>query len=152
MSQLKTLCVFGTRPEAIKMAPLVLHCLAGRIGDILGLPTIIAQLTKQFQAKQHALFLGRDPHYPIAMEGGLTPKEISYVYVESCAAHDDGEGITHIAMPWVHEAVSRTLRAIPLQLLSYHVALIKGTDVDNPRNPAKLVTVEQGVATPMNNS
>tara|TARA_R110002033_G_scaffold154904_1_gene191216 strand:- start:547 stop:933 length:387 start_codon:yes stop_codon:yes gene_type:complete len=86
MSQLKTLCVFGTRPEAIKMAPLVLHCLAGRIGDILGLPTIVAQLTKQFQAKQHALFLGRAPHYPIAMESGLTPKGISYVYVESCAA------------------------------------------------------------------
>ena len=82
----KIMLAFGTRPEAIKMAPLVLHCLAGRIGDILGLPTIIAQLTKQFQAKQHALFLGRAPHYPIAMEGGLTPKGISYVYVESCAA------------------------------------------------------------------
>jgi glucosamine--fructose-6-phosphate aminotransferase (isomerizing) len=58
------------------------------------------------------------------------------------AALDDGEGITHIAMPWVYETVSPILYTIPLQLLSYHVALIKGTDVDKPRNLAKSVTVE----------
>lgn len=55
---------------------------------------------------------------------------------------DNGEGITHIKLPWVYETISPIVYTIPLQLLSYHVALVKGTDVDKPRNLAKSVTVE----------
>ena len=182
-------------PEIIAANVRALRSLPARISDTLELSPAIAELAKQFQAKHHALFLGRGPHYPIAMEGALKLKEISYIHAEAYAAGelkhgplalvdddmpvvsvapsdslleklksnlqevrarggqlinfaceraalDDGEGITHIAMPWVYETVSPILYTIPLQLLSYHVALIKGTDVDKPRNLAKSVTVE----------
>ena len=56
--------------------------------------------------------------------------------------HDDGENHEIIGMPWVEDCISPVLYTIPLQLLSYHVALVKGTDVDKPRNLAKSVTVE----------
>ena len=55
---------------------------------------------------------------------------------------DEGEGITYLKLPWVYESISPIVYTIPLQLLSYHVALVKGTDVDKPRNLAKSVTVE----------
>ena len=55
---------------------------------------------------------------------------------------DEGEGVTHLTLPWVYEGVSPIVYTVPLQLLSYHVALVKGTDVDKPRNLAKSVTVE----------
>src|SRR5690606_17656516 len=55
---------------------------------------------------------------------------------------DSGDGISHQSMPWVYERVSPSMYTIRLQLLSYHVALVKGTDVDKPRNLAKSVTVE----------
>ena len=55
---------------------------------------------------------------------------------------DEGKGITHLKLPWVYESISPIVYTIPLQLLSYHVALVKGTDVDKPRNLAKSVTVE----------
>ncbi|WP_321351605.1 glutamine--fructose-6-phosphate transaminase (isomerizing) [Halopseudomonas oceani] len=182
-------------PEMIAANVRALRSLPARIREVLELDPAIAQLAEQFQAKHHALFLGRGCHYPIAMEGALKLKEISYIHAEAYAAGelkhgplalvdedmpvvsvapsdslleklksnlqevrarggqlinfaceravlDEGEGITHIGMPWVYETVSPVLYTIPLQLLSYHVALIKGTDVDKPRNLAKSVTVE----------
>jgi glucosamine--fructose-6-phosphate aminotransferase (isomerizing) len=144
--------------------------------------------------KQHALFLGRGVHYPIAMEGALKLKEISYIHAEAYAAGElkhgplalvdadmpviavapndelleklksnlqevrarggelyvfsvKGTGVrasntTKIRMPEVGEWTSPILYTVPLQLLAYYVALAKGTDVDQPRNLAKSVTVE----------
>ena len=179
--------------------------IAANVRALRGLPALIAQtlelndeieaLASSFANKHHALFLGRGTHYPIAMEGALKLKEISYIHAEAYAAGelkhgplalvdedmpvvsvapsdslleklksnlqevrarggqlinfaceradlDNGDGITHIKMPWVYESVSPIIYTIPLQLLSYHVALVKGTDVDKPRNLAKSVTVE----------
>ncbi|WP_193075255.1 glutamine--fructose-6-phosphate transaminase (isomerizing) [Pseudomonas sp. FME51] len=179
--------------------------IAANVRALRNLPALVAQtlelndeieaLAARFANKHHALFLGRGTHYPIAMEGALKLKEISYIHAEAYAAGelkhgplalvdedmpvvsvapsdslleklksnlqevrarggqlinfaceradlDNGEGITHIKMPWVYEAVSPIIYTIPLQLLSYHVALVKGTDVDKPRNLAKSVTVE----------
>ncbi len=182
-------------PEMISANVRALRSLPGRIREALELDAAIEQLSHQFLNKHHALFLGRGTHYPIAMEGALKLKEISYIHAEAYAAGelkhgplalvdddmpvisvapsdslleklksnlqevrarggqlinfaceravlDDGDGITHVTLPWVYESVSPILYSIPLQLLSYHVALIKGTDVDKPRNLAKSVTVE----------
>jgi len=162
---------------------------------VLELDGVIENLAQTFANKHHALFLGRGTHYPIAMEGALKLKEISYIHAEAYAAGelkhgplalvdedmpvvsvapsdslleklksnlqevrarggqlinfaceradlDNGDGITHIKLPWVYETISPIVYTIPLQLLSYHVALVKGTDVDKPRNLAKSVTVE----------
>lgn len=150
---------------------------------------------KSFAQKRHALFLGRGVHYPIAMEGALKLKEISYIHAEAYAAGelkhgplalvDDEMPVVTIApndqllgklksnLQEVHARggelyvfadadsqiaqsenehvirlsehaglLSPILHTIPLQLLAYHVALVKGTDVDKPRNLAKAVTVE----------
>ena len=155
----------------------------------------IAELAKQFQAKHHALFLGRGPHYPIAMEGALKLKEISYIHAEAYAAGelkhgpialideetptialaplDDvfektasnlqevaarggpvimiapenapdphGAGIRRIHAPDCHPLIAPLVYAVPMQLLAYYTAVQKGTDVDQPRNLAKSVTVE----------
>ncbi len=148
-----------------------------------------------FAEKHHALFLGRGAHYPIALEGALKLKEISYIHAEaypagelkhgplalvdsempviSVAPNDDlleklksnlqevrarggqlfvfadenvgirsQDNIQVIELPHVHEALAPLVYTLPLQLLSYHVAVLKGTDVDQPRNLAKSVTVE----------
>src|SRR5690554_4471099 len=179
--------------------------IAANVRALRNLPALTAQtlelngeieaLAASFANKHHALFLGRGTHYPIAMEGALKLKEISYIHAEAYAAGelkhgplalvdenmpvvsvapsdslleklnsnlqevrarggqlinfaceradlDNGDGITHIKMPWVYESVSPIIYTIPLQLLSYYVALVKGTDVDKPRNLAKSVTVE----------
>ena len=162
----------------------------------LALEPQIKEWAKQFADKHHALFLGRGPTYPIAMEGALKLKEISYIHAEAYAAgelkhgplalvDDDmpvvavapnndlveklksnleevrarggklfifadpdtgiesSDGVEVITMPEHIEAFQAPLvYTIPLQLLSYHVALLKGTDVDQPRNLAKSVTVE----------
>jgi glucosamine--fructose-6-phosphate aminotransferase (isomerizing) len=162
----------------------------------LALDPVIRELAKRFADKHHALFLGRGTMHPIAMEGALKLKEISYIHAEAYAAGelkhgplalvdedmpvvvvapntdlleklksnmmevrarggelivfadpDSGiepsEGVTVITMPrhvsYLQAAVVYTL---PLQLLSYHVAILRGTDVDQPRNLAKSVTVE----------
>jgi glucosamine--fructose-6-phosphate aminotransferase (isomerizing) len=166
------------------------------IGTVLKLDAAIAQLATRFSDKQHALFLGRGSLYPIALEGALKLKEISYIHAEgypagelkhgplalvdknmpviAVAPHDDllekiksnlhevrarggelyvftdnvkgvGENTvgTHIIeMPHVDPILAPIVYTIPLQLLSYHVAVLKGTDVDQPRNLAKSVTVE----------
>ncbi|SDS01125.1 glutamine--fructose-6-phosphate transaminase [Halopseudomonas xinjiangensis] len=172
-----------------------LKSLPGMVEQALQLDTRIAELAERFANKHHALFLGRGTHFPIAMEGALKLKEISYIHAEAYAAGElkhgplalvdenmpvvsvapsgslleklksnleevrarGGQLITFacervehaeegtaqtITLPWVEDCISPILYTIPLQLLSYHVALVKGTDVDKPRNLAKSVTVE----------
>jgi glucosamine--fructose-6-phosphate aminotransferase (isomerizing) len=148
-----------------------------------------------FAKKQHALFLGRGPHYPIALEGALKLKEISYIHAEAYPAGElkhgplalvdadmpvvaiapnnalleklksnlqevrarggelyvvadldshlkASEGIHVIRLPEHAGHLSPVVHTIPLQLLAYHTAVLRGTDVDKPRNLAKSVTVE----------
>ncbi|MEZ2744885.1 glutamine--fructose-6-phosphate transaminase (isomerizing) [Halopseudomonas bauzanensis] len=185
----------GRANELIAANVRALRNLPALTAQTLELDSKIEELAASFANKHNALFLGRGTHYPIAMEGALKLKEISYIHAEAYAAGelkhgplalvdedmpvvsvapsdslleklksnlqevrarggqlinfaceraelDDGEGITHIKMPWVYETVSPIIYTLPLQLLSYHVALVKGTDVDKPRNLAKSVTVE----------
>ncbi len=184
----------GLTAEKEKKLVEELEQLPGRIQKVLELSEEIRQISERFVDKQHALFLGRGVHYPIAMEGALKLKEISYIHAEAYAAgelkhgplalvdadmpvvavapNDDlleklksnlqevrarggelfvfsekGTGVrasntTKIRMPEVGETTSPILYTVPLQLLAYYVALAKGTDVDQPRNLAKSVTVE----------
>ena len=172
-----------------------LRALPAEVQRVLSLEPAIAHWAERFADKQHALFLGRGMHYPIAMEGALKLKEISYIHAEAYPAGELKHGPlalvdkdmpvvaiapndalleklksnlqevrarggelyvfadadTHIAacagmhvMSLADNAgwLSPILHTIPLQLLSYHAALQKGTDVDKPRNLAKSVTVE----------
>jgi glucosamine--fructose-6-phosphate aminotransferase (isomerizing) len=172
-----------------------LFSLPGKIEAVLQLDDEIKLLAEQFAEKQHALFLGRGTHYPIAMEGALKLKEISYIHAEAypagelkhgplalidadmpvitvapnnrlleklksnmqevsarggqlivfmdetLASSSDGN-VQIVKVPQVENEISPIVYTIPLQLLSYHVAVLKGTDVDQPRNLAKSVTVE----------
>jgi glucosamine--fructose-6-phosphate aminotransferase (isomerizing) len=157
-------------------------------------PAIIAW-SEKFARKQHALFLGRGLHYPIALEGALKLKEISYIHAEAYPAGElkhgplalvdrempvvaiapndalleklksnlqevrarggelyvvadldshiaAGDGIHVIRLPEHAGLLSPIVHVVPLQLLAYHAAVIRGTDVDKPRNLAKSVTVE----------
>lgn len=172
-----------------------LQVLPSRIEQMLSMEKEIEQLSEDFMDKHHALFLGRGDQYPIAIEGALKLKEISYIHAEAYAAGElkhgplalidsempivvvapnndlleklksnieevrarggqlyvfadrdtgfkDSEGMRIITLPHVEEVIAPIFYTVPLQLLSYHVALIKGTDVDQPRNLAKSVTVE----------
>ncbi|MBA3563708.1 MAG: glutamine--fructose-6-phosphate transaminase (isomerizing) [Gammaproteobacteria bacterium] len=166
------------------------------IQKTLGMDAGIAELAEHFAEKQHALFLGRGAMYPVAMEGALKLKEISYIHAEAYPAGElkhgplalvdaempviavapnnalleklksnlqevrarggqlyvfadqdvgieSADGMTVLHMPAHIEASQEPiLYTIPLQLLAYHVAVLKGTDVDQPRNLAKSVTVE----------
>lgn len=169
--------------------------LPGNIEKVLQLNEEIKVLAEQFSDKQHALFLGRGSHYPIAMEGALKLKEISYIHAEAYPAGELKHGplalidadmpvitvapnnslleklksniqevsarggqlivfmdetlatendvnVQIVKIPQVENEISPIIYTIPLQLLSYHVAVLKGTDVDQPRNLAKSVTVE----------
>ena len=157
-------------------------------------PQLIAW-AERFASKENALFLGRGLHYPIALEGALKLKEISYIHAEAypagelkhgplalvtaempvvtvapndalleklksnmqevrarggelyiCADADtniaSSEGVNVIRLPEHYGPLSPVLHVVPLQLLAYHTALLRGTDVDKPRNLAKSVTVE----------
>lgn len=172
-----------------------LRTLPQKIEEVLQLEDDIIAMSKHFADKQNALFLGRGAHFPIAMEGALKLKEISYIHAEAYAAgelkhgplalidenmpvvavapndelqeklksnleevrarggklyvfadaesglHSDEETmVLHVAP--VNNIIAPILYVVPLQLLSYHVALLKGTDIDKPRNLAKSVTVE----------
>ena len=184
-----------------------LRALPSALEDALAMEPEIAEVSLQFGDKQHALFLGRGAHYPIALEGALKLKEISYVHAEAYPAGElkhgplalvdeempvvvvapndqllaklksnmeevrarggrlyvfsdlgtefepqEGVEIIRVTRPdgrertgqsrAVDSAIAPILFTIPMQLLAYHVALIKGTDVDKPRNLAKSVTVE----------
>jgi glutamine---fructose-6-phosphate transaminase (isomerizing) len=169
--------------------------LPGNIEKVLQLDDEIKALAEQFSEKQHALFLGRGSHYPIAMEGALKLKEISYIHAEAYPAGElkhgplalidadmpvitvapnnslleklksnmqevsarggqlivfmdetlvsaDDDNVQIVKVPQVENEISPIVYTIPLQLLAYHVAVLKGTDVDQPRNLAKSVTVE----------
>ncbi len=179
----------------ISEAAQALQQLPGQIEQALTLADGIERLAEDFAHKHHALFLGRGSQYPIAMEGALKLKEISYIHAEAYAAGElkhgplalidedmptivvapnnelleklksnmeevrarggelyvfadadaglhDEPGIRVIPVPHVCNLLAPVVYTIPLQLLSYYVALIKGTDVDQPRNLAKSVTVE----------
>jgi len=172
-----------------------LDSLPERIEQVLLLDKPIAKLAKQFADKHHALFLGRGPHYPVAKEGALKLKEISYIHAEAYPAGELKHGplalvdaqmpvvavapndqlleklkanleevsargghlivFTHVDAGFIEDehcqvihvapteqAISPIIYSVPLQLLAYHVAIIKGTDIDQPRNLAKSVTVE----------
>ena len=166
-----------------------------KLEETLSLAGEIEDLAEEFSDKHHSLFLGRGDQYPIAMEGALKLKEISYIHAEAYAsgelkhgplalidaempvivvapnnelleklksnveevrarggimyvfadkdAHfESDETMRVVQVPHCNETIAPVVYTIPLQLLSYYVALIKGTDVDQPRNLAKSVTVE----------
>ena len=172
-----------------------LRHLPSALQQVLTLEPAVAKWAKRFSDKQHALFLGRGMHYPIAMEGALKLKEISYIHAEAYPAGElkhgplalvdkdmpviaiapndvlleklksnlqevrarggelyvfadadsqiqAGDGVHIIRMTEHAGYLSPILHTVPLQLLAYHAALTKGTDVDKPRNLAKSVTVE----------
>ena len=205
---------FTTQLAALALLTLTLAKLAGRLPEadearhlqnlrhlpvavqkVLELEAEIERWAQRFAGKHHALFLGRGRHWPIAMEGALKLKEISYIHAEAYAAGElkhgplalvdkdmpviavapadelleklksnlqevrarggelyvfadagseipESEGVHILHMPEHYGMLSPVLHVIPLQLLSYHAALVKGTDVDKPRNLAKSVTVE----------
>jgi glutamine---fructose-6-phosphate transaminase (isomerizing) len=170
--------------------------LPGMVEKTLALDAVVKQLAERFADKRHALFLGRGALYPIAMEGALKLKEISYIHAEAYPAGElkhgplalvdadmpvvtvapnndlleklksnlmevrarggelfvfadpesgikPSDGVTVIEMPKsVTYVQAPVVYTIPLQLLAYHVAILRGTDVDQPRNLAKSVTVE----------
>jgi glucosamine--fructose-6-phosphate aminotransferase (isomerizing) len=185
----------GASDELLDRLILGVEKLPAQIKNALKLDPVIEALAQDFADKNHALFLGRGSQYPIAMEGALKLKEISYIHAEAYAAGElkhgplaliDSEmpvivvapdndlleklksnmeevrarggqlyvfadkdagfknmdGIKVIEMDDIDNYMAPVLYTIPLQLLSYHVAIIKGTDVDQPRNLAKSVTVE----------
>jgi glucosamine--fructose-6-phosphate aminotransferase (isomerizing) len=172
-----------------------LHSLPELCTKVLQLDSVIEAMSESFANKQHALFLGRGEQYPIALEGALKLKEISYIHAEAYPSGElkhgplalvdedmpvvtvapnnelleklksnlhevrarggqlfvfadrdsgfvDEPGVTVIHMPHVPASLEAIIYTLPLQMLSYHVALLKGTDVDQPRNLAKSVTVE----------
>jgi glucosamine--fructose-6-phosphate aminotransferase (isomerizing) len=165
------------------------------LGAVLALEPQVMAWAERFARKEHALFLGRGLHYPIALEGALKLKEISYVHAEAYPAGElkhgplalvtgempvvtvapndalleklksnmqevrarGGElyvfadadtriapsaGVNVVRLPEHYGLLSPILHTVPLQLLAYHTALARGTDVDKPRNLAKSVTVE----------
>src|SRR6266480_151883 len=170
--------------------------LPGLVEKTLELDAVIARLAERFADKRHALFLGRGALYPIAMEGALKLKEISYIHAEAYPAGElkhgplalvdadmpvvavapnndllgklksnlmevrarggelivfadpesgirSSDGVTVIEMPrHISYVQAPVVYTIPLQLLAYHAAILRGTDVDQPRNLAKSVTVE----------
>jgi len=183
----------GLESEAQMIADL--RALPRLLERVLDLDSEIERLAVRFGEKHHTLFLGRGEHYPVAMEGALKLKEISYVHAEAYAAGElkhgplaliDAEmpviavapdnqlleklksnleevrargaelivfadelvrfktapGITLVKLPHAPESIAPIVFTVPLQLLAYHVAVLKGTDVDQPRNLAKSVTVE----------
>jgi glucosamine--fructose-6-phosphate aminotransferase (isomerizing) len=165
------------------------------VEQTLAMNDVLKLLAEGFAEKHHCLFLGRGPMWPIAMEGALKLKEISYIHAEAYAAGElkhgplalidedmpvvvvapnnelldklksnmqvvrarggqlyvfadastgiaSEPGITVVSMPHADRLIAPIVYTVPLQLLSYHVAVLKGTDVDQPRNLAKSVTVE----------
>lgn len=173
-----------------------LHALPDVLHQVLALEPAIERWASAFATKAHALFLGRGHHYPVALEGALKLKEISYIHAEAYPAGelkhgplalvdetmpvvmvapndalidklkanmqevharggelyvlaDKGTGISEedsgihvLEMPEHQGLLSPVVHVVALQLLAYHVACVRGTDVDKPRNLAKSVTVE----------
>jgi glucosamine--fructose-6-phosphate aminotransferase (isomerizing) len=169
--------------------------LPAELNSVLALEAQIIAWSEAFAGKEHALFLGRGLHYPIALEGALKLKEISYIHAEAYPAGElkhgplalvtsqmpvvtiapndalleklksnmqevrarggqlyvladansrigSSDSVHVIRMPENYGSLSPILHVVPLQLLAYHTACARGTDVDKPRNLAKSVTVE----------
>lgn len=182
-------------PEAEEEELKRLRHIPSALSAVLALEPQVIDWAERFATKQHALFLGRGVHYPIALEGALKLKEISYIHAEAYPAGElkhgplalvdkdmpvvtvapndslleklksnmaevrarggelyvfaDGdsniepdEHMHVIRLPENYGALSPILHVVPLQLLAYHAAVVRGTDVDKPRNLAKSVTVE----------
>jgi len=172
-----------------------LEALPGHVNTVLEMNDVISNLAEQFANKHHALFLGRGSMLPIAMEGALKLKEISYIHAEAYAAGElkhgplalvdedmpvitiapndslleklksnlyevrarggklyvfadtsaqveASEGVQVFKVATVANVIAPIVYTVPLQLFAYHVAVLKGADVDQPRNLAKSVTVE----------
>ena len=172
-----------------------LRALPESLDAVMLLEGQIIEMAEDFDNKENALFLGRGIHYPIAMEGALKLKEISYIHAEAYPAgelkhgplalvdgdmpvvavapnddlleklqsnleevrarggklyvfghseahHHDSSITKFIELPEIPDLIAPIIYSIPLQLLAYHVAILKGTDIDQPRNLAKSVTVE----------
>ena len=186
----------GRLSEAMEAKELsALRHLPAAVSDVLELEPQIRTWAERFAMKPDALFLGRGHHYPIAMEGALKLKEISYIHAEAYPAGElkhgplalvdknmpviavapndvlleklksnlqevrarggelyvfadadsdmhSSDGVHVIQLPEHYGQLSALLHVVPLQLLAYHAALVRGTDVDKPRNLAKSVTVE----------
>jgi glucosamine--fructose-6-phosphate aminotransferase (isomerizing) len=183
-----------TNTEFQKDAIEALLALPAQMERAFGLEQYIKDLSEQFAYKQHALFLGRGDQYPLAMEGALKLKEISYIHAEAYPAGElkhgplalidedmpvialapeseiaeklvsnleevkarggtlyvfadpsvnmDVKNGALITMPKCDFLLTPIVYTVPLQILSYEVALLRGTDIDQPRNLAKSVTVE----------
>jgi glucosamine--fructose-6-phosphate aminotransferase (isomerizing) len=191
LGQVKGSLAEGVEAELVEE----LRRLPVRLGEALAMDGTIEKVAELFAEKNHTLFLGRGAQFPVAMEGALKLKEISYIHAEAYPAGElkhgplalvdsdmpvvtvapnnelleklksnlqevrarggelivfadeqaglhNGEGTHVISMPHIIDALAPILYTIPLQLLSYYVAVLKGTDVDQPRNLAKSVTVE----------
>ncbi|SAI19203.1 glucosamine--fructose-6-phosphate aminotransferase [Bordetella ansorpii] len=191
LAQTRGLLTAEKEAEGLK----ALRHLPSAIGSVLALEPQIMAWADRFASKENALFLGRGMHYPIALEGALKLKEISYIHAEAYPAGElkhgplalvtehmpvvtiapkdalleklksnmqevrarggelyvfadadskiaNAEGMHVIRMPEHYGLLSPILHTVPLQLLSYHTACARGTDVDKPRNLAKSVTVE----------
>jgi glucosamine--fructose-6-phosphate aminotransferase (isomerizing) len=184
----------GLDPARMHALVAELESIPGLVAEALKLDPQIHALAERFVAKDHALFLGRGTHYPVAMEGALKLKEISYIHAEAYPAGElkhgplalvdesmpviavapndhlldklksnmeevrarggelyvfadttvsHGMGAGHVlSLPRSGEIAAPIVFTVPLQLLAYHVAVLRGTDVDQPRNLAKSVTVE----------
>lgn len=183
------------REEAESALVQQLRSLPAQCDAVLAMSESISRLSERFADKNHTLFLGRGMHFPVAMEGALKLKEISYIHAEAYPAGELKHGplalvdadmpvvavapndalidklrsnleevrarggelyvfadrstaveptanVHVMSVPETGETVSPIIYTIPLQLLAYHVAVLKGTDVDQPRNLAKSVTVE----------
>ena len=186
---------FGMTEKTEKQLVAELEKVPGEIDRVLKLDKDIEHLSEQFADINNALFLGRGAQYPVAMEGALKLKEISYIHAEAYPAGElkhgplalvdasmpviavapnnelleklksnlqevrarggelivfadvysdmkQSEGTQVLNVAPVNDSISPIIYTIPLQLLAYHVAILKGTDVDQPRNLAKSVTVE----------
>ncbi|TNF02226.1 MAG: SIS domain-containing protein, partial [Gammaproteobacteria bacterium] len=185
----------GLSAEKEKQLVQALHQLPSLCRETLALDKEIERIFECFAEKHHALFLGRGVQYPVALEGALKLKEISYIHAEAypsgelkhgplalvdndmpvvavapnnelleklksnlhevkarggqlfvfadkAAGFEDEDDVTVMSIPHVPKSLEAIIYTLPLQLLSYHVAVLKGTDVDQPRNLAKSVTVE----------
>lgn len=185
----------GLDPATEEEIVTALSGLGDAVDVVLELDQRITELAEEFIECAHALFLGRGPMFPVAMEGALKLKEVSYIHAEGYPAGElkhgplalvdddmpviavapndellekvhsnlqevrarggklyvfaesgsgfrEAPGVTVIALPEVHRLLAPIVYVVPLQLLAYHVAVLKGTDVDQPRNLAKSVTVE----------
>jgi glucosamine--fructose-6-phosphate aminotransferase (isomerizing) len=184
----------GLSPARQQALVAELESIPGLVAEALKLDEDIHALAERFVGKDHALFLGRGTHYPVALEGALKLKEISYIHAEAYPAGElkhgplalvdenmpviavapndhlldklksnmeevrarggelylfadttvsHGMGTGHVLeLPASGELAAPIVFTVPLQLLAYHVAVLRGTDVDQPRNLAKSVTVE----------